>query len=220
MLLQLHVETAWRRGGALALTPEDLDAEYCQIRLREKGRTMRWQPVSPTLMSYLLAHGESRGGLDSDQRLLRYTNGRAITFRRYDYLWQRLGRHLPWVATQQVSTHWIRHTILTWVEGNFGFVVAQAYAGQEDHGRGRRARASYVRAGLPEVAMALVALTGESHPLAVSTPFPENSVFEPLRVPTIQPASRAARLGSVESRRLGNGTPEVPLAGGGVGGNC
>ena len=27
-----------------------------------------------------------------------------------------LGRHLPWVRTQQISTHWIRHTTLTWVE--------------------------------------------------------------------------------------------------------
>jgi hypothetical protein len=41
---------------------------------------------------------------------------------------------------------------------NFGFAVAQAYAGHEDHGRGGRAMATYVRAGLPEVAMALAAL--------------------------------------------------------------
>ena len=148
--------------------PEDLDPEQCLIRLHEKGETMRWQPVSPTLMSHLLAHGESRGGLDSGQRLLRYANGHPITSRRYDYLWQRLGSNLPWVATQQVSMHWIRHTILTWVERNFGFAVAQAYAGHEDHGRGGRAMATYVRAGLPEVATALAALTGEAHPLAIN----------------------------------------------------
>jgi integrase/recombinase XerC len=128
LLLRLHTETACRRGGALALTPEDLDAEQCLIRLREKGGTVRWQPVSPTLMSHLLAHGQSRGGLESGQRLLRHANGRPITSRRYDYLWQRLGQQLPWVATQQVSMHWIRHTILTWVERHFGFAVAQAYA--------------------------------------------------------------------------------------------
>jgi integrase/recombinase XerC len=154
LLIRLHTETACRRGGALALMPEDLDPEQCLIRLHEKGGTLRWQPVSPTLMSHLLAHGESRGGLDSGQRLLRYGSGRPITSRRYDYLWRRLGRELPWVATQQVSTHWIRHTILTWVERNFGFAVAQAYAGHEDHGRGGRAMATYVRAGLPEVATA------------------------------------------------------------------
>jgi integrase/recombinase XerC len=168
LVLRLHTETACRRGGALALMPEDLDPEQCLIRLHEKGETMRWQPVSPTLMSHLLAHGESRGGLDSGQRLLRYASGHPITSRRYDYLWQRLGSNLPWVATQQVSMHWIRHTILTWVERNFGFAVAQAYAGHEDHGRGGRAMATYVRAGLPEVATALAALTGEAHPLAIS----------------------------------------------------
>ena len=172
LLLRLHTETACRRGGALALVPDDLDQEHCLVQLHEKGGTQRWQPVSPTLMSHLVAHAESRGGLDSGQRLLRYANGQPITSRRYDYLWRRLGRHLPWVATQQVSTHWIRHTVLTWVERNFGFAVAQAYAGPEDHGRGGRAMATYIRAGLHEVATALAALTGEPHPLAVNTCFP------------------------------------------------
>ena len=66
--------------------------------------------------------------------------------------------------------HWIRHTILTWVEGRgFGFAVAQAYAGHQDAARGARAMSAtgtYVRAGLPEVATALSVLTGEPHPLA------------------------------------------------------
>jgi integrase/recombinase XerC len=178
LLLRLHIETACRRGGALALRPDDLDAEHCLVKLSEKGCTMRWQPVSPTLMSHLLAHAESRGGLESGQRLLRYRNGRPITSRRYDYLWRRLGEHLPWVATQQVSSHWIRHTTLTWVERNFGFAVAQAYAGHEDHGRGGRAMATYIRAGLSEVATALAALTGEPHPLAIPRSIPLHDVSE------------------------------------------
>ncbi len=70
--------------------------------------------------------------------------------------------------------HWIRHTTLTWVKGrNFGFAVAEAYAGHEDNRRGARsmgAMATYVRAGLPEVATALAALTGEPHPLAIKNP--------------------------------------------------
>ena len=171
LLLRLHMETACRRGGALALLPCDLDPGQCLIRLHEKGETVRWQPVSPTLMAHLIAHGQSRGGLGSGHRLLRYASGRPISARRYDYLWERLGEHLPWVKTQQVSMHWIRHTILTWVERQFGFAVAQAYAGHEDSGRGARsmaAMATYVRAGLPEVATALAALTGEPHPLAIT----------------------------------------------------
>jgi integrase/recombinase XerC len=173
LIIRLHGETACRRGGALALAPDDLDPEQCLIRLHEKGGTERWQPVSPTLMTHLLAHGKRRGGLESGERLLRYPTGKPITSRRYDYLWDRLGEHLPWVKTQQVSTHWIRHTILTWVERRFGFAVAQAYAGHQNNSRGARAMSStgtYVRAGLPEVATALAALTGEPHPLAPEGP--------------------------------------------------
>ena len=173
LVIRLHVETACRRGGALSLTPEDLDPEQCLIRLHEKGGAERWQPISPTLMAHLLSHAESRGGLDSGERLLRYATGKPITSRRYDYLWDRLGGHLPWVRTQQVSTHWIRHTILTWVERRFGFAVAQAYAGHQDASGGTRAMSStgtYVRAGLPEVATALSILTGETHPLAPERP--------------------------------------------------
>ena len=33
LLLRLHVETACRRGGVLALAPEDLDPEDCLIQL-------------------------------------------------------------------------------------------------------------------------------------------------------------------------------------------
>ena len=116
LLLRLHTETACRRGGALALRPEDLDPDQCLIRLREKGETVRWQPVSPTLMGRLIEHGRERHAPPGGQ-LLRYADGRPITSRRYDHLWTRLGRHLPWVATQQISMHWIRHTTLTWVEG-------------------------------------------------------------------------------------------------------
>jgi integrase/recombinase XerC len=164
LLLRLHTETACRRGGALALRPQDLDTGQCLILLREKGETVRWQPVSPTLMGRLQQHGHERHAPQEGQ-LLRYTNGRPITSRRYDHLWARIGAHLPWVRTQQVSTHWIRHTTLTWVERNFGYAVARAYAGHTDSGDSG-ATSTYVRASLPEVAAALAALTGEPHPLA------------------------------------------------------
>jgi len=167
LLLRLHTETACRRGGALALRPQDLDAEQCLILLREKGETVRWQPVSPTLMAALLGHATERRA-PPDGQLLRYRNGRRITYRRYDHLWERLGRYLPWVRAQQISMHWIRHTTLTWVERNFGYAVAKAYAGHTDNGSdaGAGAIATYVRATTCEVAAALAALTGEPHPLA------------------------------------------------------
>jgi site-specific recombinase XerD len=165
LILRLHTETACRRGGALALRPCDLDPDQCLIRLREKGETTRWQPVSPTLMAHLQQHAEQRQAPANGQ-LLRYANGRPITSRRYDHLWVRIGRHLPWVATQQISTHWLRHTTLTWVERNFGYAIARAYAGHTDSGNAGTT-ATYVRASLPEIATALAALTAEPHPLAL-----------------------------------------------------
>ena len=74
LLLRLHTETACRRGGALALRPQDLDSDQCLILLREKGETVRWQPVSPTLMARLVQHGEQRHA-PRDGQLLRYADG-------------------------------------------------------------------------------------------------------------------------------------------------
>lgn len=76
------------------------------------------------------------------------------------------GRELRWVATQQISTHWLRHTVLTWVERNFGFAVARAYAAHAIQYTPGGATLTYVRASVHEVAGALSALTGEVHPLA------------------------------------------------------
>jgi integrase len=168
LLIRLHIETACRRGGALALRPRDLDPDQCLIFLREKGCACRWQPVSPTLMRHLLARHAERGDGDRDAALLRYRDGRPLTHRRYDCLWARIGRHLRWAHTQQVSTHWLRHTTLTWVERAYGHAVARAYAGHTDSG-GNGSTATYVRASLHEVAAALAAMTGEDHPLAAET---------------------------------------------------
>lgn len=168
LLLRLHIETACRRGGALALHRTDLDADQCLLRLHEKGGTVRPQPISPTLAGCLLQHVEERGASEPNGQLLRYRTGAQITSRRYDHLWQRLGRHLPWVAAQQISTHWLRHTTLTWVERNFGYGIARAYAGH--NGRADAGTTStYVRADVYEVARALSALTGEGHPLLAGT---------------------------------------------------
>jgi integrase/recombinase XerC len=185
LILRVHQETACRRGGALALRPCDLDRQQCLVLLREKGHTKRWQPVSPTLMQHLTNHAAERQNdgeevevspasershdrpVEADARpLLRYRNGRPITVRRYDYLWNRVGEHLPWAARQGITAHWLRHTTLTWVERNFGYAVARAYAGHEGGLAGAGVTATYVRADLDEVAAALSMLTAEPHPLA------------------------------------------------------
>ncbi|WP_369797487.1 tyrosine-type recombinase/integrase [Amycolatopsis sp. MJM2582] len=165
LLCRLHEETACRRGGALALRPRDLDRRQCTVLLREKGETERWQPVSPTLMRHLIAHGEERGNGDRKEQLLRYANGNPITKRRYDYIFRRVSAELEWARALQVTAHWLRHTTLTWVERNFGIGVARAYAGHSDTGSDLTTT-SYVKADITEVAAALAALTGEPHPLA------------------------------------------------------
>jgi hypothetical protein len=58
-----------------------------------------------------------------------------------------------------------RHTTLTWVERNFGYAVARAYAGHNDRGNSGGTTTTYVRADVEEIAAALTALTGEPHPL-------------------------------------------------------
>jgi integrase len=78
LLLRLHTETACRRGGALALRLADLDPDQCLVLLREKGETVRWQPVFPTLMARLVRHGQDRHAPEGGQ-LLRYADGRPIT---------------------------------------------------------------------------------------------------------------------------------------------
>jgi integrase len=165
LLMRLHVETACRRSGALALRESDLDAEWDLVRLEEKGFAVRWQPVSPSLMQSLLQHRQERGtGQSTDQQLLRYREGTALSTRRYDHLWERIGTRLPWVAIQGISTHWLRHTTLTWVERGFGYGVARAYGGHRTS-KGP-STTTYIRAALHEVAAALAALTGEEHPCA------------------------------------------------------
>lgn len=103
LILRIHEETACPRMGALNLRPMDLDEDQRLVRLREKAGTERWQTVSPTLMSHLNKHAAERNA-PLDGQLLRYRNGRPITYRCYDHLWVRLGEALPWIVVQGIST--------------------------------------------------------------------------------------------------------------------
>ncbi|MCM4082339.1 hypothetical protein [Paractinoplanes hotanensis] len=86
---------------------------------------------------------------------------------------------------------------MTWVERNFGYAVARAYAGHNT-GRDIGVTATYVRADIHEVAQALAALTGEPHPLADAEPGSENRTADPSQIrlgPAIDlPRSRAERM--------------------------
>ena len=203
LILRFHLETAARTGGALALRVRDLDLDQSLVRLWEKGATQRWQPVSPTLMEHLLHHARERGVRGEDGRVLRNADGAPLTRSRYDALWERVGRYVESVRVLGVSTHWLRHTTLTFVERNFGYAVARAYAGHAEpkfspHG----VTQVYVKASISEVATALQALTGERHPLALT------------------PASTATRGGSApvtEPGRAGSGEVGRPTLPGWLG---
>lgn len=167
LVLRLHTETACRRGGAIALRPRDLETTQLTVRLREKGNSVRDQPVSPTLMASLLSHAEHReSGADPDSPLLRRTNMTPLDNNYYQRLWERTGKSLPWVKNLGVTAHWLRYTTLTWVERNFGYAVAAGYAGHVPTGSRAGNTLTYVAATIEEIATALAALTGEPHPLA------------------------------------------------------
>jgi integrase len=132
--------------------------------LKERLGTVRWQPITPALANCLVDHAAARGAVLPADPLLRYRQGRPLTSRRYDHLWKRLGERLPWIATQGISTHWLRHTTLTWVERHHGYGIARAYAGHTD--TTGPATTTYIKASLQEVATALTAMTGQPHPMA------------------------------------------------------
>ncbi|MFI7211592.1 tyrosine-type recombinase/integrase [Micromonospora maritima] len=164
LLLRLHTETACRRGGALALRLVDLDTTNGLVRLTEKGATLRWQPITLDLAEHLREHARARGAVLHTDRLLCNRAGQPITSRRYDHLWKRLGERLPWVAVHGVSTHWLRHTTLTWVERHFGYGIARAYAGHTDSPGS--STTTYIKADLHDMAAALSVMTSQPHPLA------------------------------------------------------
>lgn len=126
--------------------------------------TLRWQPITLDLAGSVAELARTRGAVHPTDALLRYRNGDPLTSRRYDQLWRRIGQQLPWVAAQNISTHWLRHTTLTWVERHFNYGVARAYAGHTD-AKGA-ATTTYIKGYLVEVATALSAMTGQPHPHA------------------------------------------------------
>ena len=166
LILRLHTETACRRGGALALRPQDLDPEQCLVLLREKGETVRWQPVSPTLMAALARarRGTARPAGRAAAALPRRAADHLPALRRP------VGPHRPAPAlgphpADQHPLDPAHHLDL----GGAEFRLRRRPRLRRAHRRRRRhgsATSTYVRATLTEVATALAALTGEPHPLA------------------------------------------------------
>ncbi|WP_067856976.1 tyrosine-type recombinase/integrase [Nocardia shimofusensis] len=166
LIVRLHIETACRRGAVLRLSINDLSTDDSTVRLHHKGDVITWHPITPMLMRRLHKHFEHRGGTSAEagDQVLRTRRGNPIGDRRYDNLHERFHTYLPWAAAKQVTSHWLRHTTLTFVEREFGEAVARRYAAHRDPGT--TATPTYTKASLPECALALEAVTGQPHPLA------------------------------------------------------
>ena len=144
LLLRLHTETACRRGGALALRPPRPRPGPVPGPAAGEGRD---GPLAAGLAHPDGPPRPARPGAarPAGRAAAALPNGKPITSRRYDHLWSASAGTCPG-RTQQVSMHWIRHTTLTWVERNFGYAVARAYAGHTDCGSDAGATSTYVRA--------------------------------------------------------------------------
>ncbi len=162
LLVRFHLETGARRGGAINLTVADLDDRRSTVWLREKNDSEREQPLSPTTMRLIRTHAAQRGGERGEGAVFWTKSGLPLTSRRYDAIFGRAQRLLPWAARTQVSAHVLRHTAITAVGRLAGYPVAQAFAGHVPSGTTGR----YLYASLEEVAEAVAMLTGEPHPLA------------------------------------------------------
>jgi integrase/recombinase XerC len=181
LLLRFHLETGARREGALSLCWSDIHPYHQLVILHEKFSTDRQQPISRTLLTNLRAHTISR--LDHEPRpddaVFRYRDGHPLTRRRYNSLFERVQRHLPWCGEAGVSIHWIRHTAISNIERVSSYATAQAFAGHH----GREPTLTYVKASLDEVRRALHILTGEPLPAWAATSSalrPDDELDEPL----------------------------------------
>ena len=166
LILWTQLETAARMGGILKLQMRDLDTQRQSITLVEKRSKKREQPVTKELMESLIRFAKSRGAeqlSDSVFRFLPNKNGVSspLSSKRFETLWKRMGKSLPWVSAQGISGHYLRHTVLTWVDRTSGHSVARAYAG---HSAGDTTD-SYTKVGFAEIVNAHSSITGSFHPL-------------------------------------------------------
>ena len=167
LILWTLAETAGRRGGVLKLLLGDINQERQTIMLYEKGDTSREQPVTKELMDALLDFAQSRGTIRTDEPVFRYLPNALgysspLTAKRFETMWRRIHKELPWTAKAGVSSHWLRHTILTFVDRAFNQTVARGYAG---HSAGTVTEGYSTPIG-PEIMRAHSVLTGRLHPLA------------------------------------------------------
>ena len=165
LLLWTLLETAARIGGLLKLQLGDIKIEEgkCTLDLHEKRDTERYQPITRALHDSLIDLAKSRGSTGVTDPVFRYHpdsqgKGRPMQAKRFETLWKRISFVLPWVEEKGVSSHWLRHTTVTWIDRAFNSTMAQAYAGHTP----ANVTAGYSVPSPEELAAAHAALTGTS----------------------------------------------------------
>jgi len=146
LVLAFARETASRRQGILHLRRADLSPAPSVV-LYEKFDERREIPVSTALLGALRVHADERAPGCED--VFHYADGRCLTERRFDTIFHRVNRVLPWASALGVSLHWIRYSTLTDVRMTSGERVASAYAGHGDQAGGITAQ--YTRASFEEL---------------------------------------------------------------------
>ena len=169
-------ELGARRGGIISLCVGLIDLESQMVTLHEKGNTFEAQPCSRELINFLMDFAAQRGGdtcipgsptYDPNAAVFYFKDStpqrpHRMTGRRFDTLHRRIQLTLPWANSMSYSGHALRHTIGTMVERLAGYETARRTL---RHG-GESTTGTYVKAGTADVARAVSAITGSSHPLA------------------------------------------------------
>lgn len=169
LLMRTALETGARLQGLVNLRVRDVDDTALRMLLREKFDKQRWVPLTRELALALLAFAAHRGSTAADHPVFRYrprggsSVGAPLTRRRFNTLFERIQRELPWAALEGVSLHWLRHTAGAAMERVGGVAVAAEFLGHEHPST---VTLHYAKAVAREVATAFSVLTGEQHPLA------------------------------------------------------
>lgn len=158
LLFEFLRHTGCRREGSLNLRVGDLHAEDCRITVTEKNGQTRDLPLRRDVIERLLAHAARRGAHTRADAVFRYKDGRPLTRRRFNTLFDRLDKHTTWSESLDVGPHWIRHTTLDDVRRVADVRVAQSYAGHRDEASGAIGR--YTKPTFDELVAAYEAIFG------------------------------------------------------------
>lgn len=161
--------TGARREALVGLRLMHLDAVACEVTLDDKNDSLLAQPVPDWLVRKLRRFAHSRGARTANDAVFRKRQRDGsfvpISSRRLDNLFTRVQTALPWADGLKVTAHTLRHCGGTYVERVAGEAVAHRWLRHSDEDVTKL----YVRASQAEVAAAVVAIWGGSHPLVADS---------------------------------------------------